>query len=89
MSADLEIVTTVSSEPEAALVVGRLADAGIRTMTRPPMGALGWSASRARDVYVAERDLVRAREVLSAAEGVSEEELTDEEESAARGGSPA
>jgi hypothetical protein len=68
----LKIVTTVGSAPEAALVCGRLTEAGIRAVQRGGQ----WSARGARDVNVEEHDLDRARAVLKADEGgFSEEEL--------------
>jgi len=42
-----------------------------------------WGVSGARDVYVEEHDLDRAREVLRADEGVSEDQLADLSDAAA------
>jgi Putative prokaryotic signal transducing protein len=66
MADQLKILTTVSNEFEAQMVVGLLSDAGIHSMQE--LGGAG-AAGRvggggARDVYVAEQDLDRAREVL-------------------------
>jgi Putative prokaryotic signal transducing protein len=75
MSDDLRIVTTVSNEAEAEMVAERLSEAGIRHMARMAGGGIRLGAAAARDVYVEERDLDRAREVLKVDEGFSDEEL--------------
>ena len=81
MADELTVVTTVNNELEATVVCGRLAEEGIQSMQRPSARQGGtWNPAGARDVCVAERDLDRASEVLQADEGVSEEELTREEE---------
>jgi uncharacterized protein YaaQ len=79
----LKIVTSVGSEMEAAMVCGRLSDAGIRAMQQTGGSGGRWGVPGTRDVYVEEQDLDRAREVLNA-EGISEEELVREEELADR-----
>ena len=76
------MVTSVSSEPEAALVSTRLSEAGIQAISQRSIGGPEWGVSGARDVYVDEQDLVRAREVLKADEDVSEDELADLSEAA-------
>jgi hypothetical protein len=73
----LKVVTSVSSEPEAALISARLSEAGIQAISQRSIGGPEWGESGARDVYVEEHDLVRAREVLKADESVSEDELAD------------
>jgi hypothetical protein len=73
----LKILTSVRSEPEAALVSARLSEAGIQAIYRRTIGGPEWGVSGARDVYVEEQDLVRARELLKADEGASEAELAD------------
>jgi hypothetical protein len=80
----LKVVTSVSSEPEAALVSTRLSEAGIQAISQRSIGGPEWGVSGARDVYVDEHDLVRAREVLTADEDVSEDELADLSEAAPR-----
>jgi uncharacterized protein with PIN domain len=75
MSEDLKIVTTVSNEAEAEMVAERLSEAGIRHMSRTASGGIRLGAAAARDVYVEERDLDRAREVLKVDEGFSDDEL--------------
>lgn len=73
----LKIATSVSSEMEAVLVRGRLSAAGIHSMPQRRGGGSGRGVGGACDVYVEERDLDQARELLNA-EGVSEEELARE-----------
>ena len=76
MSDALKIVTSVTSEPEAELVCERLSAAGISAIAQRTIGGPEWGYSGARDVFVGEQDLERAREVLSADEGsFSDEEL--------------
>jgi hypothetical protein len=79
----LKVVTSVSSEPEAELVSARLSEAGIQVISRRSIGGPEWGVSGARDVYVEEHDLDRAREVLRADEGVSEAQLADLSDAAA------
>jgi hypothetical protein len=76
MSDDLKIVTTVTSEAEAEMVRDRLLAAGMHAISRRTIGGVEWGSSGARDVFVHEEDLDRAREVLNADEGsFSDEEL--------------
>jgi hypothetical protein len=79
----LKILTSVSSEPEASLVTARLAEAGIQAIARRSIGGPEWGVSGARDLYVEEQDLDRARELLRADEGVSEDRLADLSDAAA------
>ena len=76
------MLTSVSSEPEAALISARLSEAGVQAISQRSIGGPEWGVSGARDVYVEEHDLVRAREVLKTDEGVSEDELADLSEAA-------
>jgi hypothetical protein len=76
MADALEIVTSVASEPEAELVLERLSAAGISAIAQRTIGGPEWGYSGARDVFVGEQDLERAREVLASEEGsFSDEEL--------------
>ena len=80
MPEDFKVVATVNNDVEAAVVCGRLSEAGIHC-TQQPSGRGGtWNPAGARDVCVSEQDFDRACEVLKADEGVSEEELIREEE---------
>ncbi|MCW3069996.1 MAG: putative prokaryotic signal transducing protein [Solirubrobacterales bacterium] len=73
----LKVVASVSSEPESELVSARLSEAGIQAIAQRSIGGPEWGYSGARDIYVEEADLSRAREVLKGDEGVSEDELAD------------
>ncbi len=82
----LKIVTSVASEPEAELVVERLSEAGISAIAQRAIGGPQWGYSGARDVFVGEQDLERARELLASEEGsFSDEELGRLSEEAVRG----
>lgn len=78
------LLTTVNSEPEAELLSARLGEAGIETIVQG--GAFTAQAAQVgrRDVYVAERDLERARALLREASDVSEEELIEAAEESGR-----
>jgi Putative prokaryotic signal transducing protein len=72
----LEIVTTVSSEPEAEMVRDRLLAADIHAISQRTIGGPEWGYSGARNVMVDAKDLDRARAVLGADEAAfSDEEL--------------
>jgi Putative prokaryotic signal transducing protein len=72
----LKILTSVTSEPEAELVVARLSEAGISAIAQRSIGGPEWGYSGARDVFVGEQDLERAHEVLASEQGTfSDEEL--------------
>ena len=82
----LKILTSVASEPEAELVVERLSAAGISAIAQRTIGGPQWGYSGARDVFVGEEDLERARELLASEEGsFSDEELGRLSEEAVRG----
>jgi putative signal transducing protein len=63
VSEELKVVATASNEPDTAVVLGRLEEAGIRCIAKPPIGAYK-AASRPRRIYVREADLQRARAVI-------------------------
>jgi len=67
MSDELKVLTTVENEFEADMVVGLLSDAGIRSMQQLGNSGIGGRVGGGgmREIYVAESDLDRAREVLS------------------------
>lgn len=75
MSDQLKLVTSVSNEAEAEMVAERLSEAGIRFTVRLASGGIRIGAAAARDLYVDEQDLDRAREMLEVDEGFSDEEL--------------
>jgi hypothetical protein len=63
VSEKLKVVATAPNEPDAAIVLGRLEEAGIRCAASPPMGAYK-KALATRRIYVREVDLQRARAVI-------------------------
>jgi hypothetical protein len=75
MSDALKKVTTVQSQPEAALIIERLNAAGISAIAQRTICGPEWGISGAQDVFVSEHDLERARELLASEEGT----FTDEE----------
>jgi Putative prokaryotic signal transducing protein len=81
----IKLLTSVGSTAEADMVIALLQDAGIHVMPQRSIGGPEWGMSGARDVWVDEHDLARAREVLKASVGaVSEDELTRLSEQAGR-----
>jgi hypothetical protein len=85
----LEIVTTVSSEPEAEMVRDRLLAADIHAISQRTIGGPEWGFSGARNVMVDAKDLDRARAVLGSDEATfSDEELTRLSEEAGREDEP-
>ncbi|HSZ13819.1 MAG TPA: hypothetical protein VK790_07275 [Solirubrobacteraceae bacterium] len=79
----LEVAASASNAPEADLICQRLADAGIHAMSQRSIGGPEWGVSGGRYVYVEAEDLARAREVLAAPVGISEEDLAALAEAAA------
>jgi uncharacterized protein YaaQ len=75
MPDQLKLVTSVSNEAEAEMVAERLSEAGIRFTVRLASGGIRFGAAAARDLYVDEQDLDRARERLEVDEGFSDAEL--------------
>jgi hypothetical protein len=65
---ELVRLTIVSSEPEAEMLRGLLANEGIDSIQRPTdfaAGALdGWAAGGAREILVRAGDFERARELI-------------------------
>lgn len=66
------MVATAANEPDAAIVLGRLEEAGIRCAAKPPMGTYKM-ASKTRKIYVREADLQRARAVIEDSEAPYDE----------------
>jgi Putative prokaryotic signal transducing protein len=64
MSEDLKVLTTVGDEAEAAVVRGRLADAGIRSLEQASGGVAQWNPGASIEIYVAAEDLERAHAAL-------------------------
>jgi uncharacterized protein YaaQ len=91
MADQLKLVTTVSNEAEAGMVSERLSEVGIRFTVRLASGGIRLGAAAAREIYVEEQDLDRAKETLEVDESFSEEELarlSDEAGAAARDQTP-
>lgn len=66
------------------MICARLADAGIAAEARRSIGGPGWGPAGARYVYVEPHAAARAKEILNASEGFSDDELAQlSEESAA------
>jgi hypothetical protein len=85
MSDELKVLTTVTSEAEAEMIRERLLEDQIHTVSRRSLGGPEWGWSGARDVFVNEADLDRARAMLKADEGqFSDEELARLSEEAGR-----
>lgn len=68
MPDELALLTTVENEFEAAVVCGRLEDAGIRSMQKLSNRGVGgrFGGGGVREVFVEKQDLDRAHEVLNA-----------------------
>jgi hypothetical protein len=81
----LKTVAAPRNQPEADLMVERLAAAGIRALSQLASGNPEFGASGTRWIYVEERDEARARELLEAEEPpFTDEELAELSERAAR-----
>jgi hypothetical protein len=82
--ATLEIAATASSGAEADLICQRLAEAGIQATSQRSIGGPEWGTSGGQYVYVESTQLDRARELLAAGSGISDEELAKMAEDAGR-----
>jgi hypothetical protein len=80
----LQVVATAANVAEADLISQRLAEADISAISQRSIGGPEWGGSGGQYVYVKAADLDRAREVLSAAEGFSDEQLSEQSEQAFR-----
>jgi hypothetical protein len=80
----LQVVATAANAAEADLIRGRLAEAGIAAISQRSIGGPEWGMSGGQYMYVEASHLDRAREILSEAEGLSDEELADLSEQAFR-----
>jgi hypothetical protein len=81
----LRVVASAANEAEAEMIAGRLAGIGIAAVSQRAIGGPEWGGSGARNVYVEEQDLERARELLAADEPpFSDEELGRLSEEAGR-----
>jgi len=81
----LRPVAGAANQPQADLIVNRLAQAGITAISQISSGNPEFGAAGGRTIYVEERDAERARAVLAEAEApFSDEELAELSEQAAR-----
>jgi len=81
----LRPVAGAQNEPQAELIVQRLAGAGISAVSQLSSGNPEFGSSGGRTIYVEETHLARAREVLAGAEPeFTDEELAELSEQAAR-----
>lgn len=81
----MKVAATVNSVTEAELVVDRLREAGITAVDKGGVLSARFAVAGPREVYVADEDLERAREVLDEP-AISEEDLirAEEEDAAER-----
>jgi hypothetical protein len=71
----LQVAATAANAPEADLICQRLAEAGIAAVVQRSIGGPEWGTSGGQYIYVEAEHLARARQILSAPDGLSEEEL--------------
>ena len=78
MGTELRIVATAANEFEAELISGALSEAGIESTMELASTGIGGriGGGGARDIYVREEDVERAREALK---GVEDEGTDDQE----------
>jgi hypothetical protein len=69
------VIASVPGGAEAELICDRLLEAGIPAEAQRTIGGPEWGESGARNIRVAPENAQRARDVLNAAQDVSEEEL--------------
>jgi hypothetical protein len=81
----LEVVAVAANAPEADLISQRLAVAGITAVIQRSTGGPEFGESGSRYVYVQATELARAKELLAASEGLSDEELARQSAEAGRG----
>jgi hypothetical protein len=85
MSGSLTVLTTAANEAEADLIREHLLAEGVHAIAERTLGSVQWGQSGARNVFVEEADLARAREILGLdSPPFSEEELTRLSEEAGR-----
>jgi hypothetical protein len=84
----LQVVAAAANEPEADLIVQRLAQAGISATSQRTIGSAEWGTSGSQYIYVEAAQHERARELLKATEGISEEQLARLSEQPSRATEP-
>ncbi|MCW3032193.1 MAG: putative prokaryotic signal transducing protein [Solirubrobacterales bacterium] len=81
----MKVVAVAANQPQAELIIGRLAEIGITAVMQYALSNPEMGASGARTIYVEERDLERGRALLAVDEpSFSDEELTELSEAAGR-----
>jgi hypothetical protein len=81
----LKIVAGTQNEPQADLIIARLAEIGITAISQLSLGNPEMGSGGGRMIYVEERDVERARELLAIEEQpFSDDELARLSEEAAR-----
>ncbi len=74
----LKVIAGTTNQPQADLIVERLAVAGITAISQLSSGNIELGASGGRTIYVEEGDVERARALLAAEEPpFSDEELAE------------
>jgi hypothetical protein len=71
----LQVAASAANAAEAELIVQRLAEAGIAATSQRTIGGPEWGPSGSQFIYVEAAQRDRAREILQATEGISDEEL--------------
>ncbi len=85
----LKVIAGAQNQPQAELIVERLAAEGITAISQISSGNPEFGAGGGRMIYVQERDAERAREILAVEEQpFSDEELTRLSEAAGRDAEP-
>jgi hypothetical protein len=81
----LKVVAGAPNQPQADLIVERLAEIGIAAISQLSLGNPEFGAAGGRTIYVEERDVERAKALLAVEEPpISDEELTRLSEQAGR-----
>ncbi len=81
----LKVIAGAQNQPQAELIVERLAAEGITAIAQLSSGNPEFGAGGGRTIYVQEHDAERAREILAVdAQPFSDEELTRLSEAAGR-----
>jgi len=79
----LQVAATASNGTEADLICQRLAEAGIQATSQRSIGGPQWGVSGAQYIYVEAEYVDRARQILAAPSGVSDDELAEMAQDAA------
>jgi hypothetical protein len=81
----VKVAAVASNQPQAELIIGRLAEIGVTAIMQYALSNPEMGASGARTIYVEDADEQRARALLAVEEPpFSDEELTELSEAAGR-----